>query len=126
MNPESRIKLIRSLEEIRLFEQHNQSTTMKSLNKWGLIVAYFVVAFFAYGSELKQNMLMLLFMVIPTAAYSIWLSFKNKLDERHKVLATAVLELGSIAQEENLGVADSIQHEQTTVKSRKRSVKRKK
>ena len=125
VNPESRIKLIRSLEEIRLFEQKNPPSRIKSIHKWGIIMAYFVVAFFAYGSDLKRNILMLAVMAAPTAAYSIWLSFKRKLDERHKLLAAVVLELGSIAQEGTSGETVSKQ-QQTTVKTRKRTVKRKK
>jgi len=100
MNPKSRIKLIRSLEEIKLFEQNTYRSKTKTYYTWGIIAMYFVIAIFAYRAELKQNLLMFVFMVIPTIAYSIWLSFRNTLDERHKLLANAVLELGSIAQEE--------------------------
>ncbi len=99
MNPESRMKLIRSLEEIKLFEQNNYASTAKTVYKWGMIIIYCVIAIFAFGSEFKRNILLFVFMITPTVAYSIWLGFRNKLDERHKLLANAVLELGSIAQE---------------------------
>ncbi len=126
MNPESRIKLIRSLEEIKLFEQNNYTSKAKTIYKWVMIISYFIIAIFAFGPEFKQNFLLLVFMVTPTVAYSIWLSFKNKLDERHKLLASAVLELGSIAQQDPVTETLKEKIESKPIKQKKKSTNRKK
>lgn len=99
MNPESRIKLIRSLEEIKLFEQTFYRTKTQSIVNWIFFFVYIILGVFVVGPDILKKPLIPLFMIVSTIAFSLWISFRNKLNERHKLLANAVLELGSIAQE---------------------------
>lgn len=98
MNPESRIKLLRLLEEIKLYQQNNLDWRKNSY--FGIIfyLIYPVIMFFVMDKPFKQSYLFFL-MLIPAATIFLWLRFRNKLEERYKLLASTVLELGSVAQE---------------------------
>ena len=99
MNPESRIKLIRSLEEIKLFEQTFYRSKTQSIVNWIFFSVYIILGVFVVGSDILNKPLIPIFMIVSMIGFSLWISFRNKLNERHKFLASAVLELGSIAQE---------------------------
>ncbi len=130
MNPESRIKLIRSLEEIKIFEENfsgKVSPKTRLFNRFFLIIFYFAIVVFAYGyDDFKQKILMVITMAIPIIAYSIWLVSKNKSDERFKLIANAILELGSIAQENPIQEPVSQKIEIKVSKPIKQTTKRKK
>jgi hypothetical protein len=130
MNPESRIKLIRSLEEIKIFEENfsgKDSPKTRLFNRFFSIIFYFALVVFAYGyDDFKQKILMVITMAIPTIAYSIWLVSKNKSDERFKLIANAILELGSIAQESHTLEIIPKKIESKVSKGKKQITKRKK
>lgn len=128
MKPESRIKLIRSLEEIRIFEQefNNHSPILKFFNRWFAIFFYLILSVFFFNNDLKQKIPFLAIMAIPTVAYSFWLSAKNKSDERFKLIATAILELGSVAQEVPILEPTIQKKEIKIIKPKKLPIKRKK
>ncbi|HAP35621.1 MAG TPA: hypothetical protein DCQ28_06625, partial [Bacteroidetes bacterium] len=66
MNPESRIKLLRSLEEIRIFEQNNPNPKTRLVYHWiGLIFTWIVLASVIMSYDIKEKALFLVIATIP-------------------------------------------------------------
>lgn len=129
MNPESRIKLIRSIEEIKVFEENfgrNDSPKTRVFNRWFGLFFYLIIIIFIYNYDLKQKIFLLFITAIPAIAYSIWLYSKTKSDERFKLIANAILELGSIAQESPASELAPQKIRSIVVRAKKQTLKRKK
>jgi len=125
MNPESRIKLLRSLEEIRIFEQNNPNPKTRLVYHWiGLIFTWIVLASVIMSYDIKEKALFLIIAAIPNVLYSVWLLSKTKSDERYKLIANAILELGSISQESH--EIEPLKIESKVVRVKKQITKRKK
>ncbi len=125
MNPESRIKLLRSLEEIRIFEQNNPNPKTRLVYHWiGLIFTWIVLASVIMSYDIKEKALFLIIAAIPNVLYSVWLLSKTKSDERYKLIANAILELGSISQESQ--EIEPLKIEAKVIRTKKQITKRKK
>ena len=99
MIPESRIKLMRMLEEIKQYQETNIDLQKNSFLGIGFYVLYPIILYFFMDKPIKE-IFFFLTMLIPVSVIYFWLRFRNKLEERYKLLANTVLELGSIAQDE--------------------------
>ena len=127
MNPESRIKLLRSLEEIRIFEQDNPNPKTRLVYHWiGLIFTWIALASVILSYNIKEKALFLVIAAIPNILYSIWLLSKTKSDERYKLIANAILELGSIAQENPVTETAPPKLKSKVTRTKKQIIKRKK
>ncbi len=125
MNPESRIKLIRSLEEIKQFEINNPNPKTRLIYRWiGLIATWVILASVIMSYDIKDKVLFIILAAIPNVLYSIWMLSKTKSDERYKLIANAILELGSISQE-NQSI-EPLKIESTVFKVKRQPTKRKK
>jgi len=129
MNLEVRVKLIRSLEEIKDFEQRNFDSSWWKISAWGGIIFYsLIVLINLYKGfskpEIFRTTILLITLPIPILAATVLI--RHKFNEKYKLLAGAILELGSIAQEHP---ATEIVLKKTEVKvnkAKKQSTKRKK
>lgn len=122
MNPESRIKLIRMLEEIKQYQEVNTYYRKNNYFAIGFYLIYPIILFFIMDKPVRE-LYFFLIMLIPVSAIYLWLRFRNKLEERYKLLANTVLELGSIAQE---AAGKEMLVTQKVTSSKKKIIKRKK
>jgi hypothetical protein len=126
MNPESRIKLIRLLEEIKLYQEFNYASRKNIYFALAFCISYPLVSFFVLDKTPREIFVMILFMIAPATVFFLWLTFRNKLEERYKLLTSAVLELGSIAQENSIPEPVQQKIETKVIKPKKQITKRKK
>ena len=127
MNPESRIKLIRSLEEIRVFEKRNYDSRWWKISAWGMIIFYFMMLF-SYSISNIENLrsAYVLIVFLPIALSSGWLLLRKQLNDKYKSLANAILELGSIAQENPVTETAPPKLKSKVTRTKKQPIKRKK
>ena len=129
MNLESRIKLIRSLEEIKDFERRNLEGSHWRISAWGGVIFYsLVVLINLYNGFSKPEIFrtVILFVLLPIPLLGVSLLVRNKINDKYKLLATAILELGSIAQEDTTPEIVPQKIESKITKTKKRLTKRKK
>lgn len=98
MNPESRIKLIQLLEEVRYFHNINFESRYWKISAWGGIAFYFVLTLGYFVSHAESKFISLLFLLLPIPVLSMWLLLRYQLDEKYKLLANAVLEIGNVSE----------------------------
>jgi len=129
MNPESRIKLIRSLEEIKDFERRNFDGSRWKISAWSGVIFYSIVVFinlFNGFSKPEIFRTLILFVLLPIPILGVSILVRNKINEKYKLLAGAILELGSIAQENHTLEIPLEKIETKTIKAKKQTTKRKK
>lgn len=129
MNPESRIKLIRSLEEIRVFEKRNYDSRWWKIYAWGGVIFYIAIVLgniFQGQFNHETFRVVMLIVLLPIPMYSIWFLVRHKVNEKYQLLANAILEIGSIAQENSIPELVPQKNEPKVIKSKKQITKRKK
>ena len=129
MNPESRIKLIRSLEEIKDFERKNFDGSRWKISAWSGVIFYSIVVFinlFNGFSKPEIFRTIILFVLLPIPILGVSILVRNKINEKYKLLAGAILELGSIAQENHTPEIPFKKIETKIIKAKKQTTKRKK
>ncbi|MEW5799714.1 MAG: hypothetical protein AB1728_11990 [Bacteroidota bacterium] len=98
MNPESRIKLIQSLGEVRYFHNINFESRYWKISAWGGILFYLVLTLGYFISHTDNKFISLLFLLLPIPVSSMWLLLRYQLDEKYKLLANAILEIGNVSE----------------------------
>ncbi len=129
MNLESRMKLIRSLEEIKDFERRNFEGNHWRISAWGGVIFYSLVVLINLYNGFSQPEIfrtVILFVLLPIPLLGVSLLVRNKINEKYKLLATAILELGSIAQEDTTPEIVPQKMEPKVTKAKKQLTKRKK
>jgi hypothetical protein len=127
MNPQSRIKLLQNLEEIRVFENKNYESKWWNISAWGVIIIYFGMIFFQVFSKIiNHDSSYVIILYFPIFLSSVWLLLRRQFDEKYKSLANAILELGSIAQETQVQEPAIQKAEAKIIKPKKQAIKRKK
>ena len=129
MNPESRIKLIRSLEEIKDFERKNFETSRWKSSAWGGIIFYMTIILVNFFRGINRPELFhinILFVLLPIPLSSAWLIIRHKFNKKYQLLASAILEIGSIAQESHISEIAPQNFESKVIKPTKPIIKRKK
>ncbi len=126
MNPESRIKLIRLLEEVKHYQEYNYASRKNIYFMIGFCLIYPLISFFVLDKTPKEVFIIFLLTIVPVTFFFLWLTFRNKLEERYKLLTSAVLELGSIAQENPVTETAPPKIKSKVTRTKKQITKRKK
>lgn len=98
MNPELRITLIQSLENIKYYHGRNFASRYWKIGAWFGIVVYVVLVLLFIFSDKENKSLFILFLYLPVPISSMWLLFRSNFDKKYKLLADAILEIEGISE----------------------------
>lgn len=102
MNPESRIKLIRQLEELREYESNTYQSRFSRIFNWTGGALLILVSMLAGSSSIvniKENPVIIFFWILPVMIHILWYYFHKKINANFTLLASTILELGDATKE---------------------------
>ncbi len=95
MDPVARIRLVQLLEEISRYQKSSENNRRNAIYTMVLWMFYYIMLFFIYQKPITQSPEYLL-LLVPMVVMYAWHRIRDTMEDRFKLLADAVLEIGSV------------------------------